>query len=73
MHSVGHLQEDQKAVRPKKKRARVYLVHVPAERGSVIPEMDSIRDDLPALCEPMTAIMGKSMSICTLTHLRMIG
>jgi len=50
----------------KTQRARVYLVHVPAERGSVIPEIDSIRDDLPALCEPITAIMGRSMSIWTL-------
>lgn len=50
----------------KTKRARADLVHVPAERGRVIPEMDSIRDDLPALCEPITAIMGRSMSVCTL-------
>ena len=43
-----------------------YLVQVPAARGKVIPEIDSIKDDLPALCEPMTAICGRSMSTWTL-------
>jgi hypothetical protein len=28
----------------------------------VIPEIDSINEDFPALCEPTTAIIGKSMS-----------
>ena len=32
----------------------------------MIPDMDSISEDFPALCEPMTAIWGKSMSTCTL-------
>jgi len=41
-------------------------VQVPAARGRVIPDIDSIKDDLPALCEPMTAIMGKSISAPTL-------
>jgi hypothetical protein len=41
-------------------------VHVPAARGSVIPEMDSIRDDFPALWIPITAIWGRSISIWTL-------
>ena len=31
-----------------------------------MPEMDSMRDDLPALWFPMTAIIGRSMSVCTL-------
>ena len=31
-----------------------------------MPEMDSIKDDFPALWEPMTAIMGKSISAPTL-------
>ena len=44
----------------------VYLVHVPAALGSVIPEIDSINDDFPALWEPITAIMGKSISAPTL-------
>jgi hypothetical protein len=43
-----------------------YLVQVPAARGRVIPDMDSIREDLPALCEPITAIIGKSISVPTL-------
>ena len=43
-----------------------YLVQVPAARGRVIPDIDSIREDFPALCEPTTAIMGKSTSAPTL-------
>lgn len=39
-----------------------HLVQVPLARGRVIPEMDSIKEDLPALCEPTTAIIGRSMS-----------
>ena len=43
-----------------------YLVQVPAARGRVIPDIDSIKDDFPALCEPMTAITGRSISVPTL-------
>ena len=39
-----------------------YLVQVPAARGKVIPEMASISDDLPALCDPRTAMEGMSRS-----------
>jgi hypothetical protein len=45
---------------------RDYLVQVSAARGRVIPDIDSIKDDFPALWEPMTAIMGKSISAPTL-------
>jgi len=45
---------------------RYYRVQVPAARGKVIPDIDSMRDDFPALWEPMTAIWGRSISICTL-------
>ena len=30
-----------------------------------MPAIDSMSDDLPALCEPMTAIIGRSISACT--------
>lgn len=43
-----------------------HLVQVPAARGSVMPEIDSMSDDFPALWFPMTAICGKSMSTWTL-------
>ena len=49
-----------------KKAQREYLVQVPAARGSVILEMDLIEDDFPAFWEPMTAIMGRSISAPTL-------
>ena len=32
----------------------------------MIPEIDSIKEDLPALCDPVTAITGRSMSTWTL-------
>lgn len=41
-------------------------MHVPAARGRVIPDIDSIKEDFPALWEPMTAIIGKSISAPTL-------
>ena len=47
-----------------------YRVQVPADLGSVIPEIASIRDDFPALCWPMTAIWGMSMSTWTLQQWR---
>lgn len=49
-------------------KPKIYLVQVPAARGSVIPEMASINDDFPALWEPMTAICGRSMSVWTLVR-----
>lgn len=45
-----------------------HRVQVPLARGSVIPEIDSMREDLPALCDPITAIIGRSMSNCTLQN-----
>ena len=45
---------------------RDYLVQVPAALGRVIPDTDSTRDDFPALCEPITAIIGRSISAPTL-------
>ena len=44
----------------------MYLVQVPAARGRVIPDIDSISEDFPALCDPMTAIVGRSISAPTL-------
>ena len=58
-HSVGQLglRSD---VCSKARSGGDYRVHVPAARGRVMPEMASMSDDLPALCEPMTAIWGRS-------------
>ena len=39
-----------------------YLVQVPEERGNVMPEMASMSDDFPALCDPKTAMTGISSS-----------
>ena len=41
-------------------------VHVPLARGSVIPDIASMREDFPALCQPMAAIAGISTSTSTL-------
>lgn len=41
-------------------------MQVPLARGSVMPQMFSSSEDLPVLWEPMTAIMGISMSMETL-------
>lgn len=46
----------------------MYRVQVPPARGSVIPEMDSISEDLPALWFPTTTIRGRSMSTWTLQN-----
>jgi hypothetical protein len=40
------------------KAGKAYLVQVPAARGRVIPDMASISDDFPALCDPKTAMTG---------------
>ncbi len=39
-----------------------YLVQVPLARGRVIPEIASMSEDFPALCDPRTAMMGMSRS-----------
>jgi hypothetical protein len=39
---------------------------VPLARGSVIPDIASMREDFPALCQPMAAIAGMSTSTSTL-------
>ena len=49
---------------------RNYLVQVPTARGRLIPDIDSINDDFPALWEPMTTIMGKSTSAPTLSGMK---
>ena len=49
-----------------KREIAYHLVHVPDERGRVTPEIDSMREDFPALWLPMTAIMGRSISLWTL-------
>lgn len=48
----------------------IYLVQVPAPRGSFIPEIASIKDDLPELWEPITAMSGifRSPMSCTLVE-----
>lgn len=43
-------------------------MQVPEARGRVIPDIDSIKEDLPADWLPTTAICGRSMSTWTLTH-----
>ena len=48
------------------KTRRDYLVKVPAGRERVIPSIDSIKEDSPSLWEPITTILGKSISAPTL-------
>ena len=48
------------------RRGKSHLVQVPAARGNVMPEIDSMSDDLPALWDPITAICGRSISLWTL-------
>lgn len=43
-------------------------MQIPLERGSVMPEIVSIREDLPALCHPMTAMAGISRSTSALVQ-----
>ena len=45
-----------------------YLVQVPAARGNVMPEIDSMSDDFPALWDPITAICGRSISLWMLRN-----
>ena len=45
---------------------RTYRVQVPEARGKVIPEIASISEDFPALCDPRTAMTGMSRSKCAL-------
>ena len=39
-----------------------YLVQVPEARGKVIPDIASMSEDFPALCDPKTAMTGMSSS-----------
>jgi len=43
-----------------------YFVHVPVFLGKLIPEIDSINKDFPALCAPITITWGRSTSRCAL-------
>ena len=64
-HSIGHLREAKSAhaVSINDKGKDAYLVHAsPGAFGSGTPEVAWIRDDFPELCEPITAMMGRSMS-----------
>jgi len=64
-HSVGHLI-------PYDEAASILMnwvthrVQVPLARGSVMPEIASMSDDFPALCQPMTAMEGISRSTSAL-------
>jgi hypothetical protein len=59
-HSVGHLRKTHEI--HGRSQGMYYLVQVPEARGKVIPDIASISDDFPALCDPRTAIMGTSSS-----------
>ena len=75
-HSVGHLCAQGVRGENCSEAGRAYLVQVPGARGRVIPDMASIRDDFPALCDPKTAMTGMSRSSCALRekiNLEMIG
>ena len=69
-HSVGHLFAKELLKEIDIATSRAYLVQVPEARGKVIPDMASIRDDFPALCDPKTAMMGISRSNCTLREMK---
>jgi hypothetical protein len=43
-------------------------VQVPLARGSVMPEIASMREDFSALCHPMTAMAGISRSTSALVQ-----
>ena len=60
-HSMGQLGRMQKLEGEMEgKCARTYRVHVPLSRGREMPVMDSMREVLPTLCVPTTAIWGRS-------------
>lgn len=64
-HSVGHLYIVHKIHGKNKKGGgptMYYLVQVPEARGKVIPDMASMSEDFPALCDPKTAMTGMSSS-----------
>lgn len=46
---------------------------MPLALGSVIPQIFSNREDFPVLCDPITAIIGISMSIETLWSWLQLG
>ena len=43
-------------------------MQVPLARGSVMPEIASMSEDFPALCQPITAMEGMSRSTSALQH-----
>ena len=63
-HSVGHLYIVHKihGKITKEGPTMYYLVQVPEARGKVIPDMASMSEDFPALCDPKTAMTGMSSS-----------
>ena len=60
-HSVGHLRIAYE-ICGENNKWEPYLVQVPEARGKVMPEMASMSDDFPALCDPRTAMTGTSSS-----------
>ena len=70
LHALSDIQPDTygeaksaHAVRINGKGNDAYLVHAsPGAFGSGTPEVAWIRDDFPELCEPITAMIGRSMS-----------
>jgi hypothetical protein len=67
-HSVGHLEPFRKVGVFMFSDRMTHRVQVPLARGRVIPEIASMREDFPALCQPMTAIAGTSRSTSALQH-----
>jgi hypothetical protein len=68
-HSIGHLHEADSACATitNTMEKHVYLVHAsPGAFKSGMPETAWIKDDFPELCEPITAMRGRSMSMSSL-------
>jgi hypothetical protein len=69
-HSIGHLHEAESAcatIDNKQMVKHVYLVHAsPGAFKSGMPETAWIKDDFPELCEPITAMRGRSTSMSSL-------
>ena len=64
-HSIGHLRRSEisPCSEDKWQGKDAYLVHAsPGAFGSGTPEVAWMRDDFPELCEPRTAMIGRSMS-----------
>jgi hypothetical protein len=70
LHALSDIQWDTygevksaRALRINGKVKDAYLVHAsPGAFGSGTPEVAWIRDDFPELCEPITVMIGRSMS-----------